>query len=146
MSERQLKDPGWGMTPNQIDDFYLRWREMMKAVTIHGGLLVANPVHKGFFTDMVDRLKEDIFWITQVFDTNQAGMMFRSSVPYDDLLVWTPKRRDKLETPTEFFGRVGFGRVGFKAPTREGVQPWETAKPAPDARPINPDTLEDEPK
>jgi hypothetical protein len=119
---------------------------MMKAVTTHGGMLVANPTHKGFFQDMIDRLKEDVFWTTQIYDTDRAGMIFRDTVPYDDLLIWTPKRRAKLETPTEFFGRVGFGRVGFKAPTRDGVQPWETATPASDARPIRPDSPEDMPK
>jgi hypothetical protein len=140
---KQIKDPGWGMSPKQIDDFYLRWREMMKAVVSHGGILSANSAHSGFFADLIDRLKEDVFWTTQVFDTSQAGMIFRSSVPYDDLWIWTARHR--LETPTQFFGRIGFGRMSFKAPTREGVRPWESAVPDEDARSMTPDTTKDTP-
>ena len=139
----KIKDPGWGMSSKQIDDFYYRWREMMKAVNSHGGILIANPAHKGFFTDLIDRLKEDVFWTPQILNTDQAGMMFRDTVPYDDLMIWTARHR--LETPTQFFGRVGFGRMSFKAPTREGVRPWETAVPDKDARPIAADSSEDTP-
>ena len=117
---KQLKDPGWGMTSDQVDDFYSRWREWMVASTHRGAFVVANPDHRGFFIDMMERLVEDPWWMLRHIDA--PPMMFKEEVPYDTLLFWTSAKG--LQTPQELIGRTGFGRLKAAAPSRDGVRPW----------------------
>jgi hypothetical protein len=131
-----IRDPGWGMTTQQIEDFYLRWREWMLVASTHDAVVVANVKHGAFFADLTDRLKGDTWWKLQC--RSDPVMMYNAAVPYDDLYFHVAGRG--LLKPAELLGNVGFGRMTAKAPTRDGVRPWGTATPGPDVKPITPDT------
>ena len=131
----QVRDPGWGMSPDQIEMFYMRWREWMLVAAHRNSVVVMNPEHQGFIADLLERLQEDPWWKLRV--ELEAVVMFDERVPRDDMLFSTGE--GKLMTPRELVGRTGFGRMNAKAPNRDGVMPWSEAKPDADARPIQPD-------
>ena len=124
--KRQLRDGqgAWGMTPQQEDDFYSRWREWMVVAAVRGAVVVANPDHTGRFKDLSERLLEDPWWTLR--GIHHAPMMFKEEVPYDALLFWVEGKG--LQTPAEFIGRTGFGRMKAAAPTRDGVRSWDTVE------------------
>jgi len=117
-------DGAWGMTPEQEDDFYSRWREWMVVAAVRGAVVVANPAHTGRFTDLIERLGEDIWWTVR--GISLSPMLFKSEVPYDSLLFWVEGKG--LQTPAELVGRTGFGRMNAAAPTRDGVREWDTVE------------------
>jgi hypothetical protein len=124
------------MTPQQIEDFYLRWREWMLVATTHGAVVCANPKHEPFFKDMMERLREDSWWIVQ--QRESPVMLFHPLVSLDDMLFHVEGRG--LMQPSELLGNVGFGRMRAKAPSRDGVTPWSEAKPKPgEVKSISPD-------
>ena len=113
----------WGMSADQVEDFYMRWREWMLVAWRHGAWLIGNNDHADFFKDMGDRLKEDAWWYASSAGFDIPMMMFRESVPYDNLYFWTEDRG--VMTPRELLGPTGFGRLRIAAPTRQGSQSWE---------------------
>lgn len=129
------RDPGWGMTPQQVEDFYHRWREWMLVASTHGATVVANIRHKGFFRDLVERLQEDNWWRLQKGD--DPVMMFSPAVPYDDLYFHVVGRG--LLKPADLLGNTGFGRLNAKAPSRDGVSPWRVPDGVVDTKPVTPD-------
>ena len=140
---KQLADPGWGMSAQQVEDFYLRWREWMLVADTNGAIIVMNTAHRGFMKDLTDRLAEDTWWTLQ--RTKTPTMMFHEVVPYDNMMFSVAGRG--LLTPQELVGTTGFGRMNAKAPSRDGVRPWSTAEVPDDAKLIQPDSepLSDEP-
>ncbi len=131
--------PVW-LTKQRQEDIYSRWRELMVAVFRHNGMLVAHPKWKGFYKEMMMRLAEDPFWINGVMllPDQEPVMMFKVEIPQDNLYAWTPK--GGIQTPSQFMGPTGFGRLGWKAPSEDGVQPWETAKvPKGEQKPLTPE-------
>lgn len=132
-----MRDPVWGMTPDQIDNFYMRWREWMLVAATRKAVVVANPAHQGVMDDLLERLREDPWWLLQSKVGKDVIMMFHEQVPYDDLMFSVPGRG--LLTPRELIGDKGFGRLNAKAPSRDGVMPWSEASPDSDARRITPD-------
>jgi hypothetical protein len=55
-------------------------------------------------------------------------------LPIDNAYIWTPA--GKIQTPAEFFGSTGFGRLNIGTPSSDGVMPWKAPK---DAKSITPD-------
>lgn len=135
--------PIW-LTPKMEEDLYLRWRELMGAVHRRGGMLVAHPKWSGLYSDFIARLMEDEFWTNAVglLPDQDPMMVFNLAVPEDDLYAWTEK--DGLQTPIEFFGNVGFGRLNWAAPRADGVMPWGEAKPSKAQRPVSIDAEDDD--
>ena len=140
--ERQARysdrKPVW-LTPQVMTDLYLRWREMMTATFRHGGLIIAHPKWEGMYRQFMEKLAEDDFWINAVIllPDRQPAMKFDALIPEDNLYVWTLSAG--VQTPTQFFGNVGFGRLAFAAPRREGIQPWGEMKPKGPPPVITPD-------
>lgn len=124
--KRQTHDGqgAWGMSPQQEDDFYSRWREWCVVAAVRGAVIVANPDHTGRFRDLTERLLEDTWWTIRGIE--MAPMMFKEEVPYDALLFWTQEKG--LQTPQELVGRTGFGRLSAAAPSRDGVRSWDTVE------------------
>ena len=127
------------------EDLYLRWRELMVATHRHGGNLASHPKWQGLYTDFIERLTEDPFWLQGVLFLphevdRHPKMVFDEAVPEDELYAWTPV--GKMETPTEFFGRTGFGRLTWATPREEGVMPWSEAT-LPKGKIITPDDPDD---
>lgn len=132
------------LTADIIEDHYHRWREVMKAVALHDGLLAGNPVHQPFYFDLFDRLREDPWWTNSPTGNKEPGefMMWHPGVPDDLFLIWT--KIAGLQTPTMFFGPTGFGRLQLRPISVEGVRPWSTADiPEGEAKPIIPDGQEE---
>ena len=129
-----VRDPGWGMSEKQIDDFYARWREWMVVASLRGVVVCANPKHSGIFADLQDRLAEDPWW--KIRQLEPVPMLFKPEIPEDDLLFW---QDGNLMTPADFLGNKGFGRMNAKAPTREGITPWSAAEVPDDIRELTPD-------
>lgn len=124
----------WGMTDKQMDDFYMRWREVMLVARRHGAVPVANPVHKPVFEDLLARLAEDPWWVLAAPNLNiePAWMIFNIKCHPNDLLFLVKKKgRKKLVRMAEVVNsKTGFGRfTAIKAPTREGVRPFATQIP-----------------
>lgn len=113
----------WGMSDDDVTDFYMRWREWMQVSAKHGAILVASPKHQDFFVDMQERLLEDPWW--KLLQLDPPPMLMKVEVPEDALLFWT--EANGLQTPAEFIGPTGFGRLTAAAPSRHGVRPWSTA-------------------
>lgn len=110
------------MTKDQQEDFYIRWRDVMKAVTMRGGFLIVHPDHQPYFDDLLERLKEDAWWRLGPAGGLSPMMMFHKKIPYEVMMIWTKEGR--LQTPTEFFGNVGLGRYsGFGMASSE-QRPW----------------------
>ncbi len=130
-----VKDPGWNMTEDQLTDFYARWREWVVVASLRGAIIVSSPKHQGVFKDLMERLLEDPWWMVRHLEV--APMMFKVEVPEDVLLFWTEK--GGLQSPPEFLGNTGFGRLNAAAPTRDGVRPWETAVPNGTLKRVTPD-------
>ena len=110
-----------------VENHYLRWREMVKAVSTHNGFLVGSVTHLPFYTDLIDRLREDEYWAntSKGDQPPQAFLMWDHEMPEDVFLIWS---KDKgLCSTTEFFGNVGFGRVTFRPISADDVRPWDTA-------------------
>ena len=114
----------WGMTKEQTDDFYSRWREWVVVASLRGAIVVANPAHTGKFKDLIERLIEDAWWTVRGIEL--SPMLFKEEVPYDSLLFWVEGKG--LLTPAELVGRTGFGRMTAAAPSRDGVRSWDTVK------------------
>lgn len=133
-----VRDPGWGWSQLQIDNFYMRWREWMLAAATRDAVVVANPSHQGFMDDLLERLKDDPWWLLQTTLGKNVIMMFDDRVPYDDFM-FSVGTGGGLLTPRELIGPKGFGRLNAKAPSKNGVVPWSEAKPDADAKPITPD-------
>jgi hypothetical protein len=126
----------WGMTKAQVDDFYMRWREVMLVAARHKAIVVAStqPDIKAFFVDMSDRLSEDNWWILGMAGKETPVMMFRNDVPRDTLLfhITDPITKGTQLVPIQQVvnSAKGFGRfANIKAPTREGVRPFDTMLP-----------------
>lgn len=127
------------MTPTQVENFYYRWREWMLVAARRDAVVVANPSHRGFMEDLLERLKEDPWFTLQI--PGDVVMYFDDAVPYDDLMFSVAGRG--LLTPAQLIGaNAGFGRMNAKAPSRDGVMPWSEATPDADAHPVQPDTEE----
>lgn len=110
------------MTKDQHEDFYHRWRDMMLAVTRHGGVLVAGKDHQPYFKDLLGRLNEDPWWKLSNVGGNMAVMMFRKEVPFDELLIW--KGKGDLITITELLGNIGLGRYDKLGMASDEQRPW----------------------
>jgi hypothetical protein len=93
-----------------------------------GAILVAHPDHAAFLEDLVERLMEDTWWQlgTGAMIDQPALMMFKKEVPFDVMLFWTES--GGLQTPAQFIGKTGFGRLTAAAPSANGVRPWATAQ------------------
>lgn len=110
------------MTKDQHEDFYMRWRDVMKAVTMRGGFLIVSDEHQPYFNDLLERLKEDAWWKLQPVGQSDPMMMFHKAIPYHVMQIWTPDGR--LQTPTEFFGNVGLGRYSGFGMASKDQRPW----------------------
>lgn len=129
----------WGMTPKQVDDFYEgRWKEWAMVAHRRDALICMHTDHQGIMKDLMERLIEDPWWILGTAGAEPAPIYFDSAIPYDDI-YFKLTGIDGLLTPTQLLGPTGFGRMNAKAPTRDGVRPWETAVPDADAHSITPD-------
>lgn len=136
--------PVW-LTPQLEEDLYQRWREWMVAVARRGGILIAHPKWQGIYGDFLERLTADVMWYNAIplLMDKEPMMMFRIEIPEDDLLIWTSK--EKVQTPVQFFGDVGFGRLTASAPREGGVMPWSEAKvPKGATKAVTPDVSEDQ--
>jgi hypothetical protein len=119
MTKRNAR-PAWGMSDKQWDDFYARWREWIVVASLRGAVLAMNTKHEGPMRDLTERLLEDPWW--KIRKLTLSPMIFKPEVPEDDMLFWQDGR---LFTPNEFLGNKGFGRLNAKAPSRDGVTPWQ---------------------
>lgn len=126
------------MTTDQIDDFYERWKEWMLAITRRDGLMVMHPKYGPFFGDLIERLANDVWWKVAVPKDVLPMMRFDPNVrPIDSAYIWTAI--GKVQTPAEFFGRTGFGRLNIAVPSSAGVRGWDTFTPPKDFTPPKPD-------
>lgn len=110
------------MTKDQHEDFYFRWRDMMKAVAIRGGFLITSVDHEPYFKDLLERLNEDPAWRLTPVGDRPPMMMFHQAMPWDQLLIWTKEKR--LQSPKEFFGDVGLGRFAGFGMAGQEQRPW----------------------
>ena len=122
------------MTDDQVEDFYQRWKEWILAITRRDGLLVMHPKWAPFFDDLIQRLGEDVWWKIAVPQGVVPMMRFDKNIPVNDAFIWT--KAAKVQTPKQFFGPTGFGRLSIGVPSSDGVMPWVAPK---DAKPITPD-------
>jgi hypothetical protein len=115
------------ITTSMVEDHYHRWREVLKAVAHHDGFLAGHPTHQGFYADLIDRLKEDPWWTMSPVGRNKPSqfIMWTDVVPEDQFLIWSKHRG--IQTPSEFFGPTGFGRLTLRPISNDGVRPWSTA-------------------
>ena len=116
------------MTEDQITDFYERWKEWMLVAHRRGAVIVTHPDDEPFMIDLLDRLREDMWWLGVVgmFDPARR-MLYMEKIGSGNMMFWTEE--DGLQTPETFLGNVGFGRMTIARPSSNGVQPWETIKP-----------------
>ena len=105
----------------------MRWREWMVAVNRRNALLIAHPKWKGMYEMFMEKLNEDPFWRLQVVHAGNLKplMIYSDEVSEDNLFIWTDAKG--VQTPAEFFGPTGYGRLSIATPQRGGTQPWETA-------------------
>ncbi len=122
------------MTPDQLEDFYQRWKEWILAIARRDGLMVMHTRWAPFFSDLLQRLGEDPWWTLAVPAEVVPMMRFDKNVPEMHAFIWTAV--GKIQTPGEFFGPTGFGRIDIGLPSSEGVMPWKAPK---DAKIITPD-------
>lgn len=115
------------MTQIQIDDYYMRWREVMLVVAKRQGILVCNKKHEGYFRDAIDRLKEDPWWILQSASI-EATMMAHPDCPEDELLIWLGWDKPIVRMHQFLGTKKGFGSFNkIMAPTAEGVVGFDEA-------------------
>lgn len=115
------------LTSEMVEDHYHRWREMVMAVSRHSGYLVANSSLLPFYRDLIDRLLADEWWTRSPQGGKHPAefLMWVDIVPDDRFLIWTERRG--MQTPRQFFGPSGFGRLTFRPISDDGVRPWDTA-------------------
>ncbi len=119
--------PSW-LTPQMMETLYHRWKEWVIATHRRDALVAAHPKWRGLYNQFLERLSTDPWWLNAnaLLIDNAPRMLFSLDVPEDDLLI-APKP-GVFETPAEFFGPTGFGRLSAAAPRIEGPQPWSEAK------------------
>ena len=114
-------------TDVQVDDYYMRWREVMLIVAKRGGVLVCAKQHEGYFRDAIDRLKNDSWWRLQTSDV-EATMMAHPDCPDDELLIWSGKDKGVVRMSTFLKSKKGFGQFSkIMAPSPDGVLDFGTA-------------------
>jgi hypothetical protein len=115
------------MTENQITDFYERWKEWMVVAHRRGAVVVTHPDDEGFFIDLLDRLREDLGWksVAGIFDPARR-LLYMEQIGQGNMMFWT--KEEGLQTPKQFIGNVGFGRMNIARPSSDGVQPWHEFK------------------
>ena len=114
-----------GMTEDQVTDYYERWKEWMLAITRRGGVMIGNSKWAPFHKHLLERLLEDPWWRHAVPSEVEPMLMFKDVVPEGSMFIWTAEKA--VQTPRQFFGRTGFGRLNMATPSADGIQPWDTA-------------------
>jgi hypothetical protein len=105
----------------QVEDYYMRWREVMLVVAKRNGILVCAKQHEAYFRDACERLKEDPWWLLQSANI-EATMMAHPECPDDELLVWTAKGKGVTRMSTFLGSKKGFGQFNkIMAPSADGV-------------------------
>lgn len=115
------------LTPEMVEDHYHRWREVVKAVAHRDGFLTGHPKHKGFYADFIDRLMGDEWWTLSPVGNKLPGdfIMWNPNVPDNLFLIWS--RPGGIQTPAQFFGPTGFGRLTLRPISNDGIRSWDTA-------------------
>lgn len=115
------------ITPTMVEDHYHRWREMVRAVATRDGYLVTSAKLLPFYRDLVDRLIEDVWWTNSPVGAKHPVefLMWDHDIPDDIFLIWTAE--SGAQTPHEFFGPTGFGRLTFRPISNDGIRSWDTA-------------------
>ena len=122
-----VRDQTNSMTGNQVEDYYMRWREVMLVVAKRKGVLVCAKQHEGFFRDQVARLKEDPWWRLQNAGI-EATMMAHPDCPEDELLIWSGKGKGITKMRAFLGTKAGFGTFDkIMAPTPDGVRDFNDA-------------------
>jgi len=133
------------ITESMIEDHYHRWREVMKAIAVRNGFLVGHKSLRPIYEDLVDRLREDPWWTLSPTGNQDPAqfLMWHPALPDDTFMIWAGP--GQLQTPEQFFGPTGFGRLNLRPLSVEGVRPWETADvPLDQLKPIVADSPEDD--
>lgn len=116
-----MRDQTNSMSGNQVEDYYMRWREVVLVVSKRGGVLVCNVKHEAFFRDMVERLKEDPWWKLQNAGI-EATMMAHPECPEEELLIWSGPGKGMTRMKVFLGTDKGFGSFErIMAPTPDGV-------------------------
>lgn len=122
-----VQDKTNSMSSNQVEDYYMRWRETMLVVAKRGGVLVCAAKHEAFFRDMVARLKEDSWWKLQNAGI-EATMMAHPECPEEELLIWAGPGKGVTRMKAFLGTDKGFGSFErIMAPTSEGVVDFAVA-------------------
>jgi len=131
------------LTPTLIEDHYHRWREVMKAVALHDGFLMGHPSFRPFYTDLLERLREDPWWRNSPNGQHDHAeyLMWDNALPDNEFFIWS--KLGGIHTPQQFFGPTGFGRLRLRPINVEGVRPWDTADvPADQVKDVSPDPVD----
>ena len=134
----------WGLTDDQMQDFYERWKQLMLAATTRQYHMVTNPVHAGIYKDFVEQLIEDPWWIAQA-PSDPMPLMFVDTCPPDEIVFWR-KDTGAISLP-EMIGRTGLGRYSKAVtPSLNGVMPMTEMKVPEGLGDLTPDAPGEGPK
>ena len=113
-----------GMDQLKLEDWYLRFFDVMHLAMVRHAIVTCHPDHSAFMTDMLEKLSEDLTWMTKHGD-HPIPLNLDERVPVGNYTFW---RHDVglIATPEELVkSKSGFGRhSGFAMPSKDGVKPW----------------------